>query len=125
MGRFDQAEKPPAVAAPIAGYRDKKPNKPSPKPEPEYEPEGPINVDEVDRGAHALLRAVNKEGTLADRTKAFVAVTGWLELRSKIQPTAKGPTKFDKLRANIGRAHQRGGDAAEGEEAPEAGGDDD
>lgn len=112
MGRFDT--KPEPVASPAA-----KPRKPPPKREDPDEVAGPINVDEVDRGAHALLRAVNKEGTLADRTKAFVAVTGWLELRSKIAPPDKGPSKFERLQSNIrnSRTTVRRGDAPETEAA--------
>lgn len=78
-----------------------------------------VDVKSVDEGAASLLKAVSEAGTLADRVKAFEAVTGWVELRHKIAPPKREPSKFERIKSRhkpgVGGALERRAGAAEAE----------
>ncbi len=58
-----------------------------------------VNVKSIDEAAASLLQAVSEQGTLPDRVKAFEAVTAWVELRNKIAPPKKEPSKFERIKS--------------------------
>jgi hypothetical protein len=65
-------------------------------------------VKSMDEAALTLLRRINKEDSIegenapfSEQLKAFDAVAGWMETRSKIVPPERGESRISELRRKL------------------------
>lgn len=72
-------------------------------------------VKSMDTAALTLLRRINKEDSIdgdtapfGEQLKAFDAVAGWMETRSKIVPPERGESRISELRRKLDGKPKRG-----------------
>ena len=82
-------------------------------------------VKSMDEAALTLLRRINKEDSIegenapfSEQLKAFDAVAGWMETRSKIVPPERGESRISELRRKLDGKPKRG--ASQGGGTPPA-----